>query len=188
MFRWCGDISSDATSIAPASPNIASSSLGLIVIVSDAMSMLSAFRNDDGPLPITNAPFCGGLKGAEGGWGDGPPPLVRSRKASEEGNASGLPWCEVDSVEADDRVAVFLRMGRIHGGRDLDAGPELSGRGDSRGICVTVRKKKSVGGHMNWGLGREVQLTSTELLHQVARTKSTHVSTTEPPEKTDTGP
>lgn len=162
LLPCLGDINNEATSSVPESANIAKSSDGLIVIAaasSAEMSMLSPFKKEEEEeevvvvvVVVTGAPFVMtngappvvvvvavvvGLNGADGGCGEpmlGPPPPDRSRKASEGEKPSGLPCCDVDSFEADDRAFVFLRIGRIHGGRDLADGPVLSGRGDSSGI------------------------------------------------------
>jgi hypothetical protein len=147
MLRCCGDISRDATSIdAESLPNMANSSDGLIAIDSADSPPSPSVMNDAAAAdlpPILNGallpPPTDGLNAAGGTWGE-PTPFVppdRSRNASDGLNPSGLPCCELDSVDADER-AVFLRMGRIHGGLALAVGVSPSGRGESSGIWVTL--------------------------------------------------
>ena len=140
-----GDINNCATSIPPASftLNMARRSDGFIAMFgSDEMSIALVSMNVDGPgvepCPYVDlpAPFVNGpLGGGEVILADAP---ERSRKASDGEKASGLLCCEVVSFEALDR-RVFLRTGRIHGGRGL---ADVSGRGDSSGIWVTETRNK----------------------------------------------
>lgn len=133
-----GDISSCATSIPFPSGtlNIASRSDGFIVIAaSDEMSIpLVSMKLGPGVLPEYAAlPFANATLG--GGELIVAVAEERSRNASDGEKASGLLCCDVDSFEPPER-SVLLRIGRIHGGRGL-VPCEPSGRGESRGICVT---------------------------------------------------
>lgn len=124
--------------------NIARSSAGFIVgidwSVERSMPSFPVEKLGGGAGP--------GVPGSPNGWepfvgentaedGAGEPSVaepLRSKNVSAGENPSGLPCWDVDSVDADERI-VFLRMGRIHGGRDLADGrscPE-----DSKGILVT---------------------------------------------------
>ena len=133
-----GDISNDATSMPLPSftLNIANKSEGFIVMAASlVMSMALESMNavePAGPKPFLTAPFVVAKEPEGGGEFIFAVADERSRKASDGEKPSGLLCCELESLEPPDR-SVFLRIGRIHGGRGF-ADCELSGRGDSKGI------------------------------------------------------